>query len=207
MLTKKKSLFQEIDDFTTRDSDGHSSGNSSISDFLDTTLDAYESQVVIATHQRELDDNQQLNYIQQIFDQDQDFNISNETIYLDRRTTLMIRNIPNNYTKNMLIYEIEQKFWNKYDYLNFPFDFQLVANCGYAFINLKNKLYVRDFYNYFNGRQWNQNQEAKPCLLRYARVQQKKKILKPIKPQIYYQSSSLIQLVQNQKQQCQLKEI
>jgi len=70
----------------------------------------------------------------------------------DNRTTLMMRNIPQTYTKEMIMMEIDPKFKNKFDYFNFPFDG--TSNPGYAFINLKSKSYLRDFYSYFNGRKW-----------------------------------------------------
>lgn len=67
----------------------------------------------------------------------------------------MIRNIPLNYTREMLKAEIDTKFITKYDYLNFPYDFKICQSVGYAFINLRNKLCLREFYNTFNGRKWN----------------------------------------------------
>jgi len=66
----------------------------------------------------------------------------------------MIRNIPPNYNKEMLIKEIEIQFKHKYDFLNFPYDVKTATNNGYAFINLKLKNYLKEFYSYFNGRKW-----------------------------------------------------
>lgn len=77
----------------------------------------------------------------------------------------MMRNIPQTYTKEMLFSEIDYKFKNKFDYLNFPFDG--TVNPGYAFINLKTKSYLKDFYNYFNGRRWKHNPGSKVQTLIY----------------------------------------
>lgn len=66
----------------------------------------------------------------------------------------MIRNIPSNYNKDLLLLEIDQKFKSKYDYLNFPYETKTATNNGYAFINLKSKSYLKDFYSHFNGRKW-----------------------------------------------------
>jgi hypothetical protein len=34
-------------------------------------------------------------------------------------------------------------------------------NAGYAFINFKAKTSVKEFYNYFNGKRWRANLNAK----------------------------------------------
>lgn len=69
----------------------------------------------------------------------------------------MMRNIPVHYTKETLINEIDSKFKNKFDYFNFIID----GTSNYAFINLKQKSYVKDFYNYFNGRKWKNSNKVK----------------------------------------------
>ncbi|CAK66792.1 unnamed protein product (macronuclear) [Paramecium tetraurelia] len=201
---QKLSLFKEIDEFNQRDSDGHLSDDSSTSDdFLNSTFEAYESQIFISSNQTPIH-SEQLQFIQGVFDKSEEseqsfyFNITN--IEGDNRTTLMMRNIPQNYTKEMLIMEIDPKFKNKFDYFNLPFDG--TANPGYAFINLKSKSYLKDFYNYFNGRKWKTNPHNKPCYLKYAKIQHKK--FKQINPQIYLQQSSVIKLIQSQKLQCSL---
>jgi len=48
----------------------------------------------------------------------------------------MLRNIPNKYTQEALLEEIEgQGFENKFDYFYLPIDVKNNANVGYAFIN------------------------------------------------------------------------
>lgn len=41
----------------------------------------------------------------------------------DGRTTVMIKNIPNKYDKNMLMKQINMKFKEKYDFFYLPIDF------------------------------------------------------------------------------------
>jgi hypothetical protein len=43
----------------------------------------------------------------------------------DMRTTVMIRHIPNKYTLDDLVYEIDELFYGKYTYINLPLDFSV----------------------------------------------------------------------------------
>lgn len=43
----------------------------------------------------------------------------------DTRTTLMIKNIPNKYTQDLLLQDIDQKFQNAYDFFYLPIDFDV----------------------------------------------------------------------------------
>merc|ERR1712151_1163186 len=53
-----------------------------------------------------------------------------------RRTTAMMRNIPNTYTRANLLKLLDQQgFLGSYDLLYLPVDFQTDLNHGYAFIN------------------------------------------------------------------------
>lgn len=44
---------------------------------------------------------------------------------LDTRTTLMIKNIPNKYTQELLLQDIDQQFKNAYDFFYLPIDFDV----------------------------------------------------------------------------------
>lgn len=55
----------------------------------------------------------------------------------DLRTTIMIKNIPNKYTKEMILLAIDQHFARTYDFFYLPIDFKNKCNVGYGFINFK----------------------------------------------------------------------
>lgn len=68
------------------------------------------------------------------------------------RTTVMMKNIPNNYTRSMLIEMIENEgFSGRYDFLYLPMDFGRWANLGYAFVNLVDASSTAAFWRTFNG--------------------------------------------------------
>merc|ERR1740138_1013689 len=55
----------------------------------------------------------------------------------EHRTTVMLRNLPNNYTRDMLLEHIENKgFIGLIDFFYLPIDFRSHACLGYAFVNL-----------------------------------------------------------------------
>jgi hypothetical protein len=43
----------------------------------------------------------------------------------DKRTTLYIKNIPNKYSQDLLLEDIDQKFKNAYDFFYLPIDFEV----------------------------------------------------------------------------------
>ena len=54
----------------------------------------------------------------------------------DKRTTLMVKNIPNKYTQKMLLATIDEHFKGQYDFFYLPIDFKNKCNVGYAFLNM-----------------------------------------------------------------------
>lgn len=72
------------------------------------------------------------------------------------RTTVMLRNLPNNYTRSMLAEMMDQEgFAGKYDFVYLPVDFKSKAGLGYAFVNLVDEEHVSSFWNTFDGyRRW-----------------------------------------------------
>jgi len=71
------------------------------------------------------------------------------------RTTIMLRNLPNNYTQAMLLELIDQAgLAGKYDFLYLPIDFRTHAALGYAFVNLvspEDAERLREFFDGFSG--------------------------------------------------------
>lgn len=68
------------------------------------------------------------------------------------RTTVMMRNVPNNYTRDMLLAMLDDEgFSSRYDFIYLPMDFGRHANLGYAFVNLDSEATAQEFWQIFNG--------------------------------------------------------
>lgn len=89
----------------------------------------------------------------------------------DIRTTVMIKNIPNKYTKEMILSAIDRFFARTYDFFYLPIDFKNKCNVGYAFINFKSHRTIRPFFEEFNGKRWERFNSEKLCALAYGRIQ------------------------------------
>ena len=98
----------------------------------------------------------------------------------DKRTTLIIRNIPNRYTINLLLQEINAKFCRKYDIVYLPKDYINNSNLGFGFINFIDHIHLLYFYDEFNGKKWNCFNSNKRCLLAYSKYQGKNELTKYI---------------------------
>jgi len=72
------------------------------------------------------------------------------------RSTMMMRNVPNNYTREMLLSMLNNYgFSGKYDFVYLPHDFDRSANLGYAFVNLVSDEAVHAFWRKFDGfKRW-----------------------------------------------------
>mmetsp|Transcript_43529 Transcript_43529/g.79681 ORF Transcript_43529/g.79681 Transcript_43529/m.79681 type:complete len:454 (-) Transcript_43529:219-1580(-) len=66
-------------------------------------------------------------------------------------TTVMFRNIPNKYTREMLVNQLEQEMRGLFDFVYLPIDFKNKCNVGYAFINFRSIEACMTFVNRFNG--------------------------------------------------------
>ncbi|KAL8228786.1 hypothetical protein R6Q57_013686 [Mikania cordata] len=104
----------------------------------------------------------------------------------DRRTTLMIKNIPNKYTSKMLLAAIDEYHSGTYDFLYLPIDFKNKCNVGYAFINMLSPQHIIPFYQAFNGKKWEKFNSEKVASLAYARIQGKMALV------THFQNSSLM---------------
>jgi len=68
------------------------------------------------------------------------------------RTTVMLRNLPNNYTREMLLTMLDDHgFSGLYDFVYLPCDFWRDANLGYAFVNLVDSPAVDRAWKMFDG--------------------------------------------------------
>jgi len=102
-----------------------------------------------------------------------EFDILLENIYNENKTTLMIRNIPNKYTKELMLETIDEEFKDTYDFFYLPIDFHNNCNVGYAFINFKSLKHIELFYKRFNNSKWPIFNSEKICSIKYARIQGK----------------------------------
>ena len=95
----------------------------------------------------------------------------------DKRTTIMIRHIPNKYTIDILMEEININFKGKYDVLYLPIDFVNNTNLGFAFINFIDPMHLIYFYDEFIDRKWKLFNSGKRCQLVYGKLQGKAELL------------------------------
>lgn len=98
----------------------------------------------------------------------------------DVRTSLMIRNIPNKYTRSMLLAEFKDCNHGPgmIDFFYLPIDFRNKCNRGYAFVNFVNYRDIVTFYHTYNGKGWKTFKSDKICEITYARIQGKASMLK-----------------------------
>ncbi|KAJ0236831.1 RNA recognition motif domain-containing protein [Hirschfeldia incana] len=104
----------------------------------------------------------------------------------DLRTTLMIKNIPNKYTRKMLLAAIDETNRGTYDFLYLPIDFKNKCNVGYAFINMVSPTFITALYEAFDGKKWDKFNSEKVASLAYARIQGKTALM------THFQNSSLM---------------
>ncbi|CAH9129699.1 unnamed protein product [Cuscuta epithymum] len=104
----------------------------------------------------------------------------------DKRTTLMIKNIPNKYTSKMLLAAIDERHRGSYDFIYLPIDFKNKCNVGYAFINMTDPSLIIPFHHSFNGKKWEKFNSEKVATLAYARIQGKAALI------AHFQNSSLM---------------
>ena len=104
-------------------------------------------------------------------------NIDNILYLKDKRTTLMIKNIPNKYTITTFLDEINVEFKNKYDIFYLPIDYGNKCNLGFAFINFVDPFHIINFYDMYRGKKWKRFNSEKICELVYAKIQGKKELI------------------------------
>jgi hypothetical protein len=98
----------------------------------------------------------------------------------DTRTSLMVRNIPNKYTQQMLLSEFSANGHGpgKIDFFYLPIDFKNKCNRGYAFINFVDYRDIVPFHRQYFGQHWKVFNSDKICDITYARIQGKAGMLK-----------------------------
>ncbi|KEH16497.1 RNA recognition motif 3 in plant MEI2-like protein [Medicago truncatula] len=109
-------------------------------------------------------------------------------------TTVMIRNIPNQFRFDNLLkilddhcFEINKNAdpedWSKYNIVYLPMDYmkhaleRRMSNLGYAFVNFTTPAAAFKFYKQFNGFAWNVRQNRKICEINAAQHQGKESLI------------------------------
>ena len=105
----------------------------------------------------------------------------------DKRTSIMIKNIPNKFTQDILLHIIDQSFSEAYDIFILPIDMNKNKNFGYAFINFISSYYIPNFYYMFNGKKWSNTNSEKICEITYSKIQGKSNLI------LHYPTKSVFQ--------------
>jgi hypothetical protein len=102
----------------------------------------------------------------------------------DKRTTLIIRNIPNKYTISLLLVDLNKKFENKFDIVYLPRDYLNNLNLGFGFINFIHHMHLLLFYEEFAGKKWSNFNSKKMCQLAYSKYQGRNDLIKYIQSKL-----------------------
>ncbi|KAF4677193.1 hypothetical protein FOL47_002756 [Perkinsus chesapeaki] len=103
-----------------------------------------------------------------------DYSVKVDRCWVDPRTTIMIKNIPNKLTQQRMLQMIDDVCPQSYDFFYLPIDLRNRCNVGYAFINFIDPARIVRFYTAFHGTGWKSfNNSKKICDLSYARIQGK----------------------------------
>ncbi|WCJ40913.1 terminal EAR1-like 1 [Euphorbia peplus] len=114
-------------------------------------------------------------------------------------TTVMIKNIPNRYTRKLLMEMIDEHCKNEneeskkrnekqvsaFDFLYLPIDFENNANKGYAFVNFTDPKGVCKFKGAVHNKRWPLFLSNKICSIAYARVQGKEELVRHFQGSVF----------------------
>lgn len=114
----------------------------------------------------------------------------------DKRTTMMIKNIPNKFSRDLLISTIDQNFKGTYDLFILPTDGNKNKNFGYSFINFTYSYFIPYFYYMFNGKKWSSTNSQKICEITYSKVQGRENLIGHYPNKIIYRN----EVVKNEDQ-------
>lgn len=119
------------------------------------------------SHSNSLNSNSSYSNISQSFEIDL-WKIENG---LEKRTTCMIKNIPNKYNQQMIYDLVNETHRGCFDFLYLRMDFRNRCNVGYAFINFTHPDHILSFARRVNGKRWAHFNSDKICHLTFARIQ------------------------------------
>lgn len=117
----------------------------------------------------------------------------------DRRTTVMIKNIPIKFKRETLLNLIHPNFKSAYDIFILPTDVIRYKNFGYCFINFTSTYYIPYFYFLFNGKKWSSSNSLKICEITYSKIQGKNNLLSHYPKKNVYRNDEAIKFNTEQK--------
>ena len=112
----------------------------------------------------------------------------------DRRTTLMIKNIPNKFKRDLLLKTINENFKGAYDLFILPTDANGYKNFGYSFINFTSSYYIPYFYFLFHHKEWSNTNSQKICEITYSKIQGRSCLLSHYSNKIIFKNNELKKL-------------
>ena len=128
-----------------------------------------------------------------------DINIYKILTLEERRTTLMIKNVPNKFTKDIFLSIFNKEFEDKFDLFLLPTDIKEKKNYGYAFINFINPLDIIYFFYRFNGKKWPNTNSVKICEIVFSKIQGINKMIKHYPIKVMYQKIMMKNEEENKK--------
>ncbi|KAF2181311.1 hypothetical protein K469DRAFT_531914, partial [Zopfia rhizophila CBS 207.26] len=96
----------------------------------------------------------------------------------DGRTTVMLRNIPNEMDWMALNRLLDIHCSGVYDFLYLPIHFATSLNVGYAFINFMNATSILGMIDHIEHRPWKGYHSAKVAEISYATIQGKEALIR-----------------------------
>ncbi|KAF1822665.1 uncharacterized protein K489DRAFT_213653 [Dissoconium aciculare CBS 342.82] len=91
---------------------------------------------------------------------------------VDVRTTIMLRNLPNQWGASHMKSILDTTSWGCYDFSYLRIDFQRNTNVGYAFVNFCQATDIVPFYQTYIGREWDSSTPGrKRAQISYATIQ------------------------------------
>lgn len=123
---------------------------------------------------------------------------------IERRTTVMLRNIPNKVDQKALKTFLDETNAFTYDFLYLRIDFGNKCNVGYAFISFTDPKHIKSFVSARRGSKWSHYNSEKVIDVSFANYQGRENLIKkfrnsPImdadpayRPKLYYTSGPLI---------------
>ena len=128
-----------------------------------------------------------------------DIIINNIISQKEKRSTVMIKNIPNKFNQDYILNIINQNFRGTFDVFVLPTDINKLKNFGYAFINFTSSYYIPYFYFLFNGKMWFGTNSKKICELAFSKVQGKEALLDHYPSKIVFNNDEALEVTNEQK--------